>query len=151
LLFSSNIRGGAFAEWDYLRGQKEGWIPKIPSPTTSSVDIHGTCYDIIFRTSDDASIVHEFPDPKSLDLANWQGFSINDDVVTSHGEVLEMDMGGKWYNPTTSGNSSHFSMIHGITLLTVAIGMIGFTRLVKKNYLERNGYRVIEENAQNKL
>jgi len=82
------MEGGAFAEWDFLRGLKENWIPAIPPPDTSSVNLYGTCEDIIFRTDDDVSIIHEFPDPKSLDPNNWQGVDISDDVVLSHGEIL---------------------------------------------------------------
>lgn len=82
------MEGGAFAEWDFLRGLKESWIPAIPDPDTSSVDLYGTCYDIIFKTSDDESIIHEFPDPSSLDPNNWQGVAIDDDVVVSHGQSL---------------------------------------------------------------
>ena len=80
--------GGAFAEWNFMRGIEEGWIPKIPNPNVSSVDLFGTCENIIFRTSDDMGIVHEFPDPKSLDPNNWQGVTIDDDVVVSHGNSL---------------------------------------------------------------
>jgi hypothetical protein len=81
--------GGAFAEWNFLRGLKEGWIPKIPPANVSSVDLYGTCENIIFRTKDDMDIVHEFPDPTSLDPNNnWQGVVIDDDVVVSHGNSL---------------------------------------------------------------
>jgi hypothetical protein len=81
-------RGGAFAEWDYLRGVREGWIPKTERDV-ASVDRFGTCEDIIFKTSDDISIVHEFPDPLTLpEGANWQGVAIDDDLVVSHGQSL---------------------------------------------------------------
>ena len=82
------MEGGAFAEWDFLRGLQEGWIPSIPPTNVNSKDLYGTCEDIIFQTKDDMSIVHEFPDKSSLDLSNWQGFPIDDDVVVSHGASL---------------------------------------------------------------
>lgn len=82
------MEGGAFAEWDFLRGIEEGWMPPIPPPNVNSMDLYGTCEDIIFKTKDDMSIVHEFPDKSSLDLSNWQGFPIDDDVVVSHGASL---------------------------------------------------------------
>lgn len=85
LLFS---RGGAFAEWDFLRGIKEGWIPEIPPPNVSSVDWYGICQDIIFRTDDDMSIVEEYPNPKTLDSNNGQDLNIDDDLVISHGNSL---------------------------------------------------------------
>lgn len=65
------MEGGAFAEWDFLRGLREGWIHTLPAPEKASEDIYGACYDIIFETNDSMSIVHEFPDPKSLDPTNW--------------------------------------------------------------------------------
>jgi len=84
------MEGGAFAEWDFSRGLAEGWIPSIPPPHVASTDLYGTCEDIIFKVTDDSmDIVHEFPDPKTLDLNNnWQGVAIDDDLVVSHGQSL---------------------------------------------------------------
>jgi hypothetical protein len=76
--------GGAFAEWDFLRGLREGWIPSIPDSSVSSTSLYGTCHDIAERTKDDMSIVHEFPDPSTLSESNWQGVDIDDDYVLSH-------------------------------------------------------------------
>jgi len=90
------MEGGAFAEWDFLRGIKEGWIPPIPPKNVSSLSLYGTCYDIIFETKDNSSIVHEFPDPSSLNPNNWQGFPIDDDVVVSHGASLIQEPDGTW-------------------------------------------------------
>mmetsp|Transcript_20883 Transcript_20883/g.29798 ORF Transcript_20883/g.29798 Transcript_20883/m.29798 type:complete len:582 (-) Transcript_20883:868-2613(-) len=82
------VEGGAFAEWDYLRGIREGWIPKTERGV-ASVDRFGTCEDILMETDDNESIIHEFPDPKSLpDGVNWQGVAIDDDLVLSHGQTL---------------------------------------------------------------
>jgi hypothetical protein len=78
--------GGAFAEWDFLRGLREGWIPSIPPSNVSSVDLYGTCEEIMMSTKDDMSFVDIFPDPSTLEhQANWQGVLINDDLVVSHG------------------------------------------------------------------
>lgn len=87
------MEGGAFAEWDFLRGLREGWIPSIPlNATVASVDLYGTCEDILRRTKDDMSIVQIFPDPSTLPVhetkKNWQGVVIDDDLVVSHGESL---------------------------------------------------------------
>lgn len=90
--------GGAFAEWDFMRGLKEGWMPKIPARDVASVDLYGSCYDILFKANDTESIIHEFPDPTSLDANNWQGYPIDDDVVVSHGQSLKKDAHGKWYD-----------------------------------------------------
>jgi glucan 1,3-beta-glucosidase len=76
--------GGAFAEWDFLRGLREGWIPSIPGTNVSSTSLYGTCHDIAERTKDDLSIIHEFPVPSTLSEANWQGVNIDDDYVLSH-------------------------------------------------------------------
>ena len=85
------MEGGAFAEWDFIRGLREGWIPPIPPPTKASVDLYGTCEDILLKTKDDMSILTVIPDPSTLpkNLKNWQGFSIDDDLVVSHGESLQ--------------------------------------------------------------
>ena len=56
--------GGAFAEWDFMRGINEGWIPNMLPNTTDSVSIYGSCESIVAKTSDSLSIVHQFPDPK---------------------------------------------------------------------------------------
>ena len=143
-----NQRGGAFAEWDFLRGQEEGWIPNIPIPTLSSTDLYGTCYDIIFRTNDDASIIHEFPDPKSLDPNNWQGFSIDDDVVVTHGKSLKVDSSGNWYNPTKAYPEKHDSngLKNGVivgsgVLALIAIALI----LTMKPSSKKKGYTVLEK------
>ncbi len=63
---------------DFSRGLKEGWIPTIPDKHVASSDIYGSCYDIIFKTTDDNSFVHEFPSQKSLDTKNWQGFNVDE-------------------------------------------------------------------------
>lgn len=82
------MEGGAFAEWDFMRGLREGWIPKIPAPEVSSESLYGACTNIIFQTKDDMSIIHEFPPKASEDPNNWQGVEINDDIVISHGNSL---------------------------------------------------------------
>jgi len=97
--------GGAFAEWNFMRGLKEGWMPQIPARNIASTDLYGSCYDILFKTTDDESIIHEFPDPNSLDANNWQGFPIDDDVVVSHGKSLKKDNHGEWYNPEEGGEN----------------------------------------------
>lgn len=96
------VEGGAFAEWDYLRGVREGWIQRTERGV-ASVDRFGTCEDILMRTDDNIAIVHEFPDPKSFpEGANWQGVAINDDLVVSHGQSLMSVVASKFSNATTS-------------------------------------------------
>ena len=102
-------------EWDFLRGIKEGWIPRIPSKEVSSTDLYGTCYDIIFKTNDDMSIIHEFPDPNSIDLSNWQGFDTDDDVVLSHGDSLKVDHA----HPKAAWNHNYLYLLCGIIIATI--------------------------------
>jgi glucan 1,3-beta-glucosidase len=52
------MEGGAFIEWDFLRGVREGWFPKIKSPNVYSESVYGTCEEILDRTVDDRSIIH---------------------------------------------------------------------------------------------
>jgi glucan 1,3-beta-glucosidase len=83
------VEGGAFAEWSFLRGIDEGWIPPIPASNTSSESLFGSCEDILFRSSDNrTAIVEEFPDPTYLPPVTDPLKIIDDDVVISHGESL---------------------------------------------------------------
>jgi glucan 1,3-beta-glucosidase len=87
--WTAKMEGGAFAEWDYIRGIREGWIPSLAVPDQPSADVYGTCYDIMFQIPDDTgAVIHTFPDPKTLPANNWQGVVIDDDVVVSHGQSL---------------------------------------------------------------
>jgi len=113
------MEGGAFAEWSFLRGLREGWIPKIPKPSVSSESIYGTCYDIIFRTDDDISIIDEFPDPATLPDGNWQGVDIDDDVVVSHGASLHL-VDGHYEQ-----RSSHAKLLVGGFALLVLVLVMG--------------------------
>jgi len=79
------MEGGAFAEWDFIRGIREGWIPKIPRKQTDSVSIFGSCDTIVAKTSDSMSIIHQFPDPKQIETS--LGSAIDDDFVVSHGKT----------------------------------------------------------------
>jgi len=87
----SITRGGAFAEWDFLRGVREEWIPHLAARNVSSASVYGTCEDILRQTRDDDSIVHEYPDPKHT--TTWKGPSLDDDLVTSHGDSLKEEEG----------------------------------------------------------
>lgn len=138
--WTMKMEGGAFAEWDFLRGIKEGWIPKIPAPDVASTDLYGSCYDILFQTNDDMDIVHEFPDASSLDPNNWQGVPITDDVVISHGKTLIQDGEGYWRDPNSppvrmvGGNPAFIWVV--LTLLLLS-GIFLVQRLRKKG---RPGY-----------
>ncbi|KAL3912866.1 MAG: hypothetical protein SGILL_006721 [Bacillariaceae sp.] len=76
------MEGGAFAEWDFLRGVTEGWIPKLAPPHESSEAAFGDCQEIVKETTDDTSIVHQYPaDPDTSNT--WPGPPIDDDYVLS--------------------------------------------------------------------
>jgi glucan 1,3-beta-glucosidase len=98
------MEGGAFAEWDFLRGIKEGWIPEFPNPRTSCESVFGTCRAIAKRTKDDSSVIEEFPDPSDTDRIGWPGPVIDDDYVMSHAESSsssgDKSGGGDDYDPT---------------------------------------------------
>eukprot|EP00529_Nitzschia_sp_RCC80_P011463 CAMPEP_0113521022 /NCGR_PEP_ID=MMETSP0014_2-20120614/44415_1 /TAXON_ID=2857 /ORGANISM="Nitzschia sp." /LENGTH=612 /DNA_ID=CAMNT_0000418947 /DNA_START=114 /DNA_END=1952 /DNA_ORIENTATION=- /assembly_acc=CAM_ASM_000159 len=84
LFWNFKMEGGAFAEWDFLRGVEEGWMPPIPEPNVPSEDLYGSCLDIYNRTNDEYNlIVNEFPDPRTLDWSQWQGWDATDDFVMS--------------------------------------------------------------------
>jgi hypothetical protein len=53
--------GGGYAEWDFLRGVKEGWVPTIAPPNVTSQSLYGTCDQIHDRTNETMDIVHAFP------------------------------------------------------------------------------------------
>lgn len=84
LFWNFKVEGGAFAEWDFLRGIREGWIPSLPPPSVASQDLYGTCLDIYNQTNDDYNtIVDEYPDPRTLDWKDYQGWDATDDFVLS--------------------------------------------------------------------
>lgn len=76
--------GGAFAEWDYMRGVEEGWIPKMPSNDTDSESLFGSCDSIVTNTRDSMSIVKPFPD--TLETKSSLGTTVDDDYVVSRGK-----------------------------------------------------------------
>jgi glucan 1,3-beta-glucosidase len=89
------VEGGMFAEWDFLRGLREGWIPLLPEPNIPSEQAFGSCYDIIFKTDDDWKIVDEIPDPSDHTISE-QGSAFDDDIVLSHGKNLRKNSQGQW-------------------------------------------------------
>ena len=45
--------GGAFAEWNFLLGARQGWIPDLPEDNTVSAEsLYGTCEKIAENTND---------------------------------------------------------------------------------------------------
>eukprot|EP00536_Pseudo-nitzschia_multiseries_P015414 jgi/Psemu1/217997/e_gw1.881.14.1 len=95
--------GGAFAEWDFTRGVKEGWIQKILDNKTDSSSIYGSCQSIVGKTMDSMSIVEEFPDPKQVETT---GDPFDDDYVVSHGKTRSWNKRDK---DTTSSSTKKSS------------------------------------------
>lgn len=131
--WTAKMEGGAFAEWDFLRGIREGWIPKLPSKQNSSQAVFGTCQEIIFRTDDDMDIIHEYP-PREEDPPAWQ---LDDDVVISHGESLLEN--GPWHAIARI----HF---HWIAVVIVACSALVALRLCIKRG-KRHSYEKIDSNG----
>ena len=82
------VEGGVFAEWDFLRGVEEGWFPKVDDGIPAQ-EHFGSCDDIILRTKDDLSVIHEYPDPEDLPNDLIEDRYFDDDVVATHGFSLE--------------------------------------------------------------
>ena len=102
--------GGAFAEWNFLRGIKEKWIPTLPKPSETSVSNYGTCHEIAERTIDDKSIVDEFPNPDKVDKGSlWLGDVIDDDYVVSHADSMTLS-NKKGTNEKATSSSSDTSV-----------------------------------------
>ena len=80
--YTLKMEGGAFAEWDFSRGVKEGWIPEIPDKYTTSASLFGSCQEIAAKTIDNMNIVKQFPDPQKVKTR--LGPAIDDDYVVSH-------------------------------------------------------------------
>jgi glucan 1,3-beta-glucosidase len=131
------MEGGAFAEWDFLRGLQEGWISSLASPTVASEEVYGTCYDILFQTPDNTlEVIHTFPDPETLPATNWQGVLIDDDVVVTHGqslmkkdgihhkqrnEVKETHLSKQQHNTVTQYVSQHLLFTSILVSVTVTV------------------------------
>lgn len=87
------------------------------------------------------SIIHEFPDPNSLDPNNWQGFSLDDDIVVTHGQTLKENLSGDWYNPATQNNSTQLSLIYATVAFACITASFGLVRMVGRAiFRKRNGY-----------
>lgn len=127
------MEGSAFAEWDFLRGVREGWIPVLPSSDEPSEDLYGTCYDILFKTRDEREeVIHTFPDPADLPDDRWHGVPIDDDVVLSHGQTLMMPDGihhrQRYPDNDTNINIGPRHLLVWILFGTLVIAILHFVR-----------------------
>ena len=126
------MEGGAFAEWDFSRGLREGWIPPIAPPNVATQDFYGTtCTMILDETSNSTKVVHPFPwgDP---DYWEHDDVFTDDDVLTPH------DNG--WDNRGVSG------ALHLLLLVLCAVGIsIGWS--MYRKHSRRREYARIEMDA----
>eukprot|EP00536_Pseudo-nitzschia_multiseries_P009323 jgi/Psemu1/200378/e_gw1.257.64.1 len=139
LFWNFKMEGGAFAEWDFLRGLSEGWMPPIPEPTVSSESLYGTCLDIYNRTDDSYSIVHEYPDPRTLDWNQWQGWSANDDFVMSDPNIPAdrvRHTARPWWDPR------HYTEAGWFLPATCGLAVVAAYYVHKKGWTSRKGERL---------
>jgi glucan 1,3-beta-glucosidase len=137
------MEGGAFAEWDFMRGLREGWIPPIPAPNRTSQSLYGTCYDIIFKTADSMNIVNEFPDPATLPANNWQGVDIDDDVVVTHGQSLLVSGPHEPIQPVHHNAANH--VFNWILFVTTVVFSAALVRAICRRR-PKSDYSRIEDN-----
>ena len=133
--------GGAFAEWSYLRGVAEGWIPVVDK-NKRAIDQFGSCYDILRRTDDGTSVIHEFPEPGTMPQ-DWQDVAPDDDVVMSHGASL-LNGGGAEQDDvgSTVGGLGAFAERFGATAFCTVALMALYLWLQK---VRKRGYTVLHE------
>ena len=74
--------GGAFAEWDFLQGLDEGWMPTIVDPHNMSASVYGTCDQLLDNAANDTSVIHPYP---WIDVPYWT----TDDAVEQMQELEE--------------------------------------------------------------
>ena len=126
------VEGGYCAEWDFLRGLREGWVPKLPAPDVSSVDVYGSCFDILFRTDDNI-----FPDTPP-DIDGW----FNDDVVNSHGKDMRKVF-GKWYEKDNTLKVKYQDM--WVATFFLVAGFIVYSRMKRH---KQSAYTKIPESPE---
>lgn len=117
------MEGGMFAEWDFLRGIREGWIPTLPEPNEPSQHVFGSCYDILNRTEDDMSVIDEIPAPSEYTLSN-EGSPIDDDVVLSHGSNLRQNSDGQWIIVYPSQFMTSWTIQSVAMVLSTCLGVV---------------------------
>jgi glucan 1,3-beta-glucosidase len=135
--WTAKTEGGAFLEWDFLRAVRNGWIPSLPKESyTSTRQLYGTCYDILFQTDDEhpEQVIHPFPDPETVPFQPWSA-TVDDDIVLSHGQTLRMP-DGKYRqrqddlnDEANAANNHHIPIwARGILYALVAVVLFQFVK-----------------------
>jgi hypothetical protein len=154
------MEGGAFQEWDMLRGLQDGWFPNIVADSDiSSESVYGSCYDIMWRTNDNSTVVlEEYPDPQYVPVETDPKKIIDDDVVLSHGDSLLVHPKSHAHGTNdrdfyTSSSIHHLQIMrfivhHWLFIMTMVLLMtITIASLVRKRcyrYRKRSKYSPIE-------
>lgn len=144
------MEGGIFAEWDFLRGVREGWMPIFPPSTVPSQHVFGNCYDILNETVDDWNVIDEIPKPTEYTLSN-EGSPITDDVVLSHGSNLRRRKdNGEWtiiYPSYYNGGWGHLLWVSTLGCLgfVLAILLLYFYRRKHREYTHRGQYMTLDD------
>jgi len=105
-------------------------MPPIPEPNVSSESLYGSCLQIYNKTDDSYSIVDEYPDPRTLDWNQWQGWSNNDDFVMSDPNIPLIDHSTKKLRHTQ----------RWLALIVVGISLWILKRLRSCKRRDRLGY-----------
>lgn len=114
------MEGGAYIEWDFLRGVREGWFPEIAPPNVPSQTLYGTADEILARTNETKKIIHMYP---WGDTKYWRGRLANQsDTIMENPNA---------YRPTRHPLSSIGSQI---VMMGVAVLLIVSVRHLKKAY-----------------
>lgn len=149
--WSAKMENAAFAEWDFLRGIQDGWFPTpLQAPNASSSSVYGDCYDILFQTADNRSIVHEFPAPGDAVPSEHETI-VDDDVVVSHGKSL-IDSSLQHHNhekhqqelKEKQKQENHPHMHFDTRYVLVLIALVGLAaRFVRRTWIRRSKYTQI--------
>ena len=154
------MEGGAFQEWDMLRGLQDGWFPNIVADAdTSSESVYGSCYDIMWRTNDNrTNVLEEYPDPQYVPIETDPKKIIDDDVVLSHGESLLVHPNtimhhndnsyDKFYTPSRYHQMTRLIVHHWLFIVILAllttIMILSIVRKRYHRYQKRSKYSSIE-------
>lgn len=115
------VEGGAFAEWDFSRGIKEGWIPTMPPANVPSQTVFGTCHEILNKTEDNMDVIHPFPTADDTYWINADSFKHVD--VVSSGVDKPNNLAGTMLQPFLHGTEAT-SICLMLAIIGVVIGAI---------------------------
>lgn len=136
------MEGGAFAEWDFLRGVQEGWFPPILSPNLESESAYGSCLHILEQTNENwIDVVHPYPHGGEDSNAYWDpnGLSYTFDLEQNNTDA----------SISVAIQKQSKSDGRGVTALAVALGFTLFLLMWRRarNSKRQWGYSPVEDVA----